>query len=711
MASVKPLQTDREPVAGGGGMIGFTSPRSGAPLWPEGDALVSAVGERVPVVGGIPRFASSDDYAEAFGLQWSLHARTQLDSRTGAHLSETRLVRCAGMPFERFAGLRVLEAGCGAGRFTELLVRAAARVHAVDLSAAAVETNRRNIGDRANYTIAQADIRALPFPAGAFDVVVCLGVLQHTPSPERSLAALWRMVAPGGLLVLDHYTWTLSRVTKLGPLYRMVLKRLPPARARRITDVLVNAFFPLHWAVRRSRLLQTLLSRVSPCLAYCHIYPELTREQHEDWCRLDTFDELTDRYKRLRTAGRIRRTLTALGATEVEATRRANVVEARCRKPPARPHALSPAAGVRARDAAPVIVRPATAAERADWDTLVARFPNCRVVHKHAWIEWLEASGCGTPLYLVFDRGGEVVGAIPGLLVRLGLLQLYGSPLPGWQTPAMGPVFDPARISTDELVGALVPFLERHHGVHHVELLSGHLDARPMQALGFRSEAVPTYRARLYPGDEARMLKALKESARRNIRRAAKLGLVARFEDDEAFVTEHYAQLREVFVRGGNTVSFGVERARAFFRHMRAAGKLLAISVCLPGGENIATGLFTLDERELLLWSWAHRTAQRWYRPTELLTWTVMTRAMAAGCETFDFMGLGDFKAKFGAELDITKTRWVRSRYRWLARARDVAERGYRWQQAVRGRIARMRMFGGGGGRSTDDADHAQSPA
>src|SRR2546422_729870 len=123
MAAVKPLLTDREPVAGGGGMIGFTSPRSGAPLWPEGDALVSAV----------------------------------------------------------------------------------------DLSAAAVETNRRNIGDRANYTIAQADIRALPFPAGAFDVVVCLGVLQHTPSPERSLAALWRMVAPGGLLVLDHYTWTLSR--------------------------------------------------------------------------------------------------------------------------------------------------------------------------------------------------------------------------------------------------------------------------------------------------------------------------------------------------------------------------------------------------------------------------------------------------------------------------------------------------------------------
>ena len=341
-----------------------------------------------------------------------------------------------------------------------------------------------------------------------------------------------------------------------------------------------------------------------------------------------------------------------------------------------------------------VTVRPATPAEGEAWDQLVAGFPNCRIVHKRPWIEWLQACGHGTPLYLVFERAGEVVGAIPGLLVRIGLLRLYGSPLPGWQTPAMGPVFDPARVSTDELIAALVPFLERRHGVHHVELLSGDLEAGPMQTLGFRPEAVPTYRAKLYPGDETRMMKALKESARRNIRRATKLGLVARIEDDEAIVAEHYAQLSEVFVRGGNTVSFGLERAREFFRHMRAAGKLIAVSVYLPEGANIATGLFTVDGRELLLWSWAHRTAQRWFRPTELLTWTVMTKAMAAGCDTFDFMGLGEFKTKFGAELDQTKYRWVRSRYRWLARARDLAERGYRWQQSLRGRLARVRMFG-----------------
>src|SRR2546426_12313602 len=103
-------------------------------------------------------------------------------------------------------------------------------------------------------------------------------------------------------------------------------------------------------------------------------------------------------------------------------------------------------------------------------DGRVALFETRRIVHTRAWIEWLQGCGCGTPLYLVFQRDGAIVGAIPGLLVRMGLLRLYGSPLPGWQTPEMGPVFDPRHVSTEELVGALVSFLERRHGVHHVEI-------------------------------------------------------------------------------------------------------------------------------------------------------------------------------------------------------------------------------------------------
>jgi CelD/BcsL family acetyltransferase involved in cellulose biosynthesis len=191
-------------------------------------------------------------------------------------------------------------------------------------------------------------------------------------------------------------------------------------------------------------------------------------------------------------------------------------------------------------------------------------------------------------------------------------------------------------------------------------------------------------------------MRLMKDSARRNVRRGIKLGLVVKFEEDESFVDEHYDQLREVFARGGNSVPFGKKRALDFFRHMKAGGNLIAVSVYLPdGGPNIATGMFTIDGKELLLWMWTHRTEHRWYRPTELMTWSVMQKAMAMGCDTFDFMGRGDFKAKFGAQLDLSKHRWSWSRYEWLATTRTLAGRGYKWQQAMRGRMIRRILFNG----------------
>jgi hypothetical protein len=336
-------------------------------------------------------------------------------------------------------------------------------------------------------------------------------------------------------------------------------------------------------------------------------------------------------------------------------------------------------------------VREASPSEIARWDEIVTRFDGCGLAHKLAWVRSLEASELGKPLFLVFERERQIVGCLPGLLVRVGPLRIFGSPLPGWQSAGMGPLFDASRVSASELTSALITFLERQHGVHHMELVSASLDHSAMRAARFKGEPVPTFRCRLF-ADEAAQRKALKESARRNIRRGVKLGLDVRFEEDERFVDEHYDQVCEVFTRGGNSVPFRKRRVLEYFRHLRASGNLLAAAVYLPSGECIATSTFAMEGNELVLWNWTHRTRHRWYRPTELMTWTVMRRAAALGCNTFDMMGRGDFKTRFGAELDETRYRWVRSRYQWIGRLRDLASDGYRLQQAARGRLARLRL-------------------
>ena len=288
---------------------------------------------------GIPRLlASEENYADAFGEQWKKFRTTQLDSYSKTSISRNRLKRCLGEDLwrrlERDERIEVLEAGCGAGRFTEVLLGLpGAAVTSTDLSAA-VEPNLANCPSTDRHRIVQCDINGLPFAPQQYDLVVCLGVIQHTKNPEQTIESLYRQVKPGGSLVIDHYTHTLSRYTKIGALLlRPVLKRLSPRAGIAATERITNFFFPLHRAVRYSRIMQVLLSRISPLATYFHTIPELDDRLQYEWARLDTHDALTDYYKRLRTGPQLQRALCRLGARDIHVAKGGNGIEVRCRRP------------------------------------------------------------------------------------------------------------------------------------------------------------------------------------------------------------------------------------------------------------------------------------------------------------------------------------------------------------------------------------------
>jgi 2-polyprenyl-3-methyl-5-hydroxy-6-metoxy-1,4-benzoquinol methylase len=312
-------------------MIDFVSPATKEKLMRRNGALISPSGESFPVVNEIPRFVPADNYASAFGLQWNTFAKTQLDSHTQLDITLERLERCLGFPVGGLKNKTVLEVGCGAGRFTELLVKSGAFVHSIDLSHA-VDANRLNIGDQPNYRIAQAGAYEIPFPDDVFDVVICLGVIQHTPSTEKTIASLWKKVKPGGLLVIDHYRWRLAYFSNLRFVYREFFRKMKPQNSQRIINKLVDIFFPLHWAFRNNKVLYWLLIRFTPLFEYVREFPQLSKEAHKEWCRMDTYDGLTDYYKHLRTPARIKSELEKLGGKNTWVNQGGNGVEARCMK-------------------------------------------------------------------------------------------------------------------------------------------------------------------------------------------------------------------------------------------------------------------------------------------------------------------------------------------------------------------------------------------
>ena len=300
-------------------------------LWKEFNLNLKEAEYRV--VNKIPRFVNDRNYTSAFGIQWNHFKKTQLDSFSNFPLSESRLKRCLGK--ELFSGLKgklVLEAGCGAGRFTEILLHNGANVVSIDMSSA-VDANQENFPQNEHHIIAQADICELPFLEGQFDMVVCLGVIQHTEFPDKTLEALYEQVKPGGWLIVDHYIFSWSYLTQVAKiLFRFILKRIHPESAFVITGYLVKIFLPLHRLGRRSRMWQAIMRRVTPVVSYYNDFPNLSDELQEEWALLDTHDNLTDYYKHLTTKKDFKKSMEKLGLENIECWNAGIGVEGRAKK-------------------------------------------------------------------------------------------------------------------------------------------------------------------------------------------------------------------------------------------------------------------------------------------------------------------------------------------------------------------------------------------
>ena len=107
---------------------------------------------------------------------------------------------------EEICGKRVLDMGCGSGRYTVALARLGARVTGADLDknsyAAAKNLCRKK---KLPVSFVEANFHRLPFKSGEFDFVFCNGTLHHSSSIEKGLSELHRVLKPGGRSFLYLY--------------------------------------------------------------------------------------------------------------------------------------------------------------------------------------------------------------------------------------------------------------------------------------------------------------------------------------------------------------------------------------------------------------------------------------------------------------------------------------------------------------------------
>jgi 2-polyprenyl-3-methyl-5-hydroxy-6-metoxy-1,4-benzoquinol methylase len=163
--------------------------------------------------------------APSDGLREVYERRAELEYPAPVALPDPALDR----KFERVCELvaeqlpcnRYLDAGCGDGRYLAALARMPARperIAATDISERILEVARAAAAEAGvEVEAVRANLEALPYPDGSFDVVLCTQVIEHLLDPARGLAELARVLARGGTAIVttDHRRNLVTKVLNL----------------------------------------------------------------------------------------------------------------------------------------------------------------------------------------------------------------------------------------------------------------------------------------------------------------------------------------------------------------------------------------------------------------------------------------------------------------------------------------------------------------
>ena len=243
--------------------------------------LTCEAGHGFPIHKGIPRFVEEDAYTSSFSYEWQRFSKTQLDSLTRRTDTRDRLQASLNFPLEELKGKLVLDAGCGMGRFAEIVQHYGGEYVGMDYSFA-IDAASANAAHLPDTHFVQGNIFKLPFADNTFDLVISLGVLHHTPNPREAFRSLPRVLKPGGRLSITVYDAGNKVYVMNSRFWRRFSTRLP----RRLLHALSYAAAPLYY-------LWTL-----PVLGWLlRSAAFISLERDWRWRVLDTFDWYSPRYQ------------------------------------------------------------------------------------------------------------------------------------------------------------------------------------------------------------------------------------------------------------------------------------------------------------------------------------------------------------------------------------------------------------------------------
>ena len=240
-----------------------------------------------------------DKYTSNFSKQWRNYTYVQIDSKNNFSISENYLKSLLFDSLDILKEKVILEIGCGAGRFTEHIVKKSKLCVSVDLSEAVFHNVSK---DKSNLILVKADFLELN-PKKKFDFVICRGVLQHTPDPFKSIIKLYDFVKDDGCVFFDFYK--MPKIGKFHPKYLYWRPLIPLLYSYEKFEEILNKRINVLLKIKRLIDIFFLNNKFfSDCIIPVWDYRgilDLKDEQLEQWAILDTLDGLFAKYDKPKT--------------------------------------------------------------------------------------------------------------------------------------------------------------------------------------------------------------------------------------------------------------------------------------------------------------------------------------------------------------------------------------------------------------------------
>ena len=321
-----------------------------------------------------------------------------------------------------------------------------------------------------------------------------------------------------------------------------------------------------------------------------------------------------------------------------------------------------------------------------EWDLIVQQFQGYTVFHSLAWLKSIEQCYQIRLSLLSLREDDDYLAAWPVFEQRKGPLRIAGSPLPGWSTVYLGPLFAKhsdaesaidAFLKTPPLKGAAYTYckvVEQGHGVD-------------LKRHGFIGDHIyKTYLLDLTE-DENQLWKNLKKGCKSSTKKAMKAGVEVHLEGRDEFLKDFWKMSVEVFSRSGIRPNYSMKLLRNLWHALSEKNNVIALSAFLKN-KRIATVFLPCTDSTMYYWAGASYGHWRNLGANNLLQWEAIKLARQRGIECYDLVSIygsaGKFKGSFGATIHSTAMHWERYRYPWIKYAKNTYKRWLTWRAKAR---------------------------